>query len=294
MEESNFIGERLKQARIEKGYTLDDLQQLTKIQKRYLIAIEENHLEELPGDFFVNAFIRQYAEVVDISLDEVEEITDKHSPPSDYIQKNYGDNLPSRAELKRSSKETKFQYSSSSQSSLPTFFVVLFFILILGIIWFYFNFMRNPSDEGMIDSNSSHVIVPGDVSSSSAEESSSISEDTVEPIEEPTIIVGESGDGVANYTIQQIPLPNTLTLSVDRTGRSWMQVRIGEEIVFEGVIEPETSTEITIPEDTKDMSIRIGYIPSTTITFGEGLEVPHPENSEIVQTQTFLFQLEAE
>lgn len=57
------IGKTLKTARIEKGYTLDDLQQITKIQKRYLIAIEDENFAALPGDFYVKAFIKQYAEM---------------------------------------------------------------------------------------------------------------------------------------------------------------------------------------------------------------------------------------
>lgn len=45
------IGERLKEARIEKDLTLDDLQKETKIQKRYLESLENNDWSVLPGVF---------------------------------------------------------------------------------------------------------------------------------------------------------------------------------------------------------------------------------------------------
>ncbi|MFL6517543.1 MAG: helix-turn-helix domain-containing protein, partial [Bacillus sp. (in: firmicutes)] len=53
------LGNRLKEARLAKGLSLDDLQSMTKIQKRYLIGIEEGNYASMPGNFYVRAFIKQ-------------------------------------------------------------------------------------------------------------------------------------------------------------------------------------------------------------------------------------------
>jgi len=65
------LGQLLKKARTQRGLTLDDLQETTKIRKRYLEAIEEGNYKVLPGNFYVRAFIRSYAEAVDLDPAEV-------------------------------------------------------------------------------------------------------------------------------------------------------------------------------------------------------------------------------
>ncbi|MCG6183460.1 helix-turn-helix domain-containing protein, partial [Anoxybacillus sp. LAT_26] len=65
------LGKRLREAREEKNMSLDELQEMTKIQKRYLIGIEEGNYAIMPGTFYVRAFIRQYAEAVGLDPDEL-------------------------------------------------------------------------------------------------------------------------------------------------------------------------------------------------------------------------------
>ncbi|GAA3323778.1 hypothetical protein GCM10020331_049010 [Ectobacillus funiculus] len=46
------LGQKLREAREAKGLSLDQLQEMTKkIQKRYLVSIEEGNYDVLPGEF---------------------------------------------------------------------------------------------------------------------------------------------------------------------------------------------------------------------------------------------------
>lgn len=65
------LGQVLQRAREEKGITLDDIQRITKIQKRYLEAIERGHFHVLPGHFYARAFIKSYAEAVGLDANHL-------------------------------------------------------------------------------------------------------------------------------------------------------------------------------------------------------------------------------
>jgi cytoskeletal protein RodZ len=58
------ISETLRQARLRSGVDLDKLAAKTKINPRYLEAIEKGDFDKLPGGIFARMFIKQYADAV--------------------------------------------------------------------------------------------------------------------------------------------------------------------------------------------------------------------------------------
>ena len=58
------ISETLRQARLRSGVDLDRLAEKTKINRRYLQAIEAGDFGKLPSGIFARMFIKQYADAV--------------------------------------------------------------------------------------------------------------------------------------------------------------------------------------------------------------------------------------
>ncbi len=56
----NELGRKLKELREAQGITLAHASEATKIQKKYISAIEEGRLEELPKGPYCRSFLRQY------------------------------------------------------------------------------------------------------------------------------------------------------------------------------------------------------------------------------------------
>jgi|GEM_PF-1581092 len=58
------IGQVLRKRREELGLSLEDIQEQTKVRKRYIQAIEDDDWSSLPGDVYARGFIRSYAEAL--------------------------------------------------------------------------------------------------------------------------------------------------------------------------------------------------------------------------------------
>jgi len=65
------FGAYLKSERELRGVTIDEVASKTKIHARYLHALESNQFEKLPGEVFVNGFIRSMAKVIGADENEL-------------------------------------------------------------------------------------------------------------------------------------------------------------------------------------------------------------------------------
>jgi cytoskeleton protein RodZ len=68
------LGARLKREREQRKITLDEISLSTKIGTRFLLAIEEEHFDQLPGGIFNKGFVKAYARSV--GVDEAEAVAE--------------------------------------------------------------------------------------------------------------------------------------------------------------------------------------------------------------------------
>jgi cytoskeletal protein RodZ len=65
------VGQRLKEARIAKGLTLEDVAQATKIRPAFLSAIERGEYHKLPSPSYAHGFVSNYAEYLGLPKREM-------------------------------------------------------------------------------------------------------------------------------------------------------------------------------------------------------------------------------
>ena len=145
------LGNELKKAREANGLSLDDLQQLTKIQKRYLVGIENGDYGMMPGKFYVRAFIKQYAEAVGLNP---EELFEQYSNEVPSVREEEVPEQLSRVQ----SKKTMSAPQSKVLEVLPKVLLVVFILGIAVFAWVFFTKIYSPNEELNSDIYNDRVI----------------------------------------------------------------------------------------------------------------------------------------
>lgn len=221
------LGTRLKEARLSKGYSLDDLQEITKIQKRYLVAIEEGNYSIMPGTFYVRAFIKQYADAVGL---DAEEILDEFKKEIPHQQKEEVAQSISQSPTRR-----KLSTRSTNRllETMPKIIVGLFIIVILIASWFLFQkkMSTNQPDEEVEDTPLEYEQQVPPPTTDPVEEEETPAEDTDAPVEEEeveeeapvqTISAGVADGETTTYTLTGT---DTMKIRIEVSGETWVGIR---------------------------------------------------------------------
>lgn len=217
------LGDRLREARTSKGYSLDDLQSITKIQKRYLSGIENEDYSMMPGSFYVRAFIKQYAEAVGLDADEMLSLY-KDSAPKDVIEKE----TPQIAQPM--SRKRGISSSSKLNETIPKIIVALFIIVIIVVVWVLWQSgSSNKPEENheteqpvTLDKNPPPVGTKDPATEQPKEEEPKEDPEPVEEVKEQVLTYQSTVGQDSTYTLTDT---DTFKLKIVLIGDSWIGVR---------------------------------------------------------------------
>ncbi|MDN6436251.1 helix-turn-helix domain-containing protein, partial [Lentilactobacillus parabuchneri] len=213
------IGQKLHDARVAKGYTLDDLQKNTKIQKRYLIAIEDNDFDALPGEFYVRAFVKQYADSV--GLDGTELLSQFETKLPDTEDPEYVDRINSDNPETRSAQRKVEERNDKLRRYIPIISVSVVVLVILIAIWVAA--AKSTRNTAKTQIETSKVSVSSDKSSSSK---ASSAKKAKSPKKTKTIAFKKLTASGSNITYQVSGTSGKTPLKISATGTSsaWTSV----------------------------------------------------------------------
>ncbi|WP_278553097.1 helix-turn-helix domain-containing protein [Companilactobacillus farciminis] len=271
------IGQKLRNARIKKGYTIDDLQQITKIQKRYLIAIEEGQFDHLPGDFYVRAFIKQYSDAVGISSDDLLEEYKSDIPTAQPTQETAPEETKTR-----SIKEESNSFFSNLGNYIPQIVVGIIVVVIIGVIAF-----------GMIHRNqsSSSVTIPKDNTEQTTKKAKKTTKKKAakktETKSKETAV--KESDTEGTYTITNAPSDGLKVVVEGSNGQAWIQFKEGDNTTWQQALSADEKKETTVPSDTTTFTIQTGNVNNTKVTIdGKDVDLSKSQSGDtIVKTLTF-------
>ena len=225
------LGTQLKEARLSKGYSLDDLQEITKIQKRYLVGIEEGNYSIMPGTFYVRAFIKQYAEAVGLKAEELLEQYKNEVPnthPDEVTQ-----SVP-YTPTRRTARS-----SGRMMETAPKFIVALFIIVIIAVIWFLYSqkVQNTPEEVEGEQTQFEYDQKPTPSTNGDNKEGDSTTDnptdeeeaDSEEPVVEEPVVTQTISPGAVQAdgqtTIYQLSGSETMNLRIEVSGDTWVGIR---------------------------------------------------------------------
>src|SRR5690625_2889561 len=283
------IGEILKEARESQSISLESLQESTKIQKRYLEAIEKGNFHILPGTFYTRAFIKEYAYAVGLDADA---LLIEHDVELPSTEEEKDEEEFSRIERTGKGRASK---GPAILSAAPTIIVIL---LVIGIFFVALTLYQKAINDGSsdpVDMQDDNEIVRDknegeqndqDVDDEKEDEEKEKEEEEKEKEKEKetetALNLVEEG---AESTYELVNAGEEVLITLTSEGETWLQVTNEDEksLYNQLLTEADSPLELDVSEEER-VFFNIGFAPDLKIDInGIELEYPGDENQNVVQ-----------
>lgn len=274
------IGKILKTARLRKGLTIEELQQVTKIQKKHLLLIEKDDFSGLPSTYYARTFIKQYAAEVGVDgTSLINRFDGKVTPP--VVEKQ--ESVSSLRSANRNEDLGKSKRGSVTDN-LPLailFLVSLMIILIIGFLT-----LKDPGSKAIIKepevAETTLKETTEQPETNDTETLESEEEKPEENTEKLTIsYLGKSGYD-SNFEIKNVE--NDIDLELEAINETcWVGIQVDGEYVHDEMLEAGKKIDYTYENKPKKVGVVVGNVSNLKMRMN-GQEVKYnPENESAIK-----------
>ncbi|MDR2975929.1 MAG: helix-turn-helix domain-containing protein [Streptococcaceae bacterium] len=270
------IGPLLKERRTKLDWSLDKAEKQTSIKKIYISALETGNIGIFPGPFYVRAYLKQYAQRLELDVDAILEAYDKGVPvevegPFEDTG-NYRFIRPDEREILLGEEDTDEEPKNWFQRYMPVVLLSSFAIIILAAVALIV-VLNYPRESAVSPDNysTSQSSVSSSQSSSDSSSSSSAATSLSHSTDGATILV-KSGTKSVVLTFTLKTGIATATASVSGTVSQTANLTASQNTAAITLEENVAKTTLTL-SDYKSLNIQIN---------GQALDlsdVPNPPNT---------------
>lgn len=258
----NELGAILKKARENKGISLDDLFETTKIQVKLLEALEEGNYDAFPGDVYVKGALRNYAEAVGLEYEEVSSLYRKAKGVEEALpQVPEKEPKPEPVLIKEKVRKVKKRRSAPKPLNLRPLFTTLAVLLILFLAAMGINYwLTNRGNNSLPPDNDPSVTDPDNGNDSDSEDP-----DTNEPVVEMSLL--KTDPSQEDYTLTGAA---AIQLEMSFKGDCWVRVDKGSEKIMSKTFRSGQTYKLDADQA---LTIRLGYPRGVSLMHVNGLDL---------------------
>ena len=282
-------GTRLKKARKSLGLSIEDIQDKSKIKKNYIKAMENDNFDKLPGEVYTKVYIRGYAKIVGLDAQEI---------LAEYANEN-GKN--SNKEIKREEKKVKKKKKKDNLTKSDKIFrsiIGIILILILILLSYNMFFRSDQKQNGTAINNQNNEVVEQESTDNNVDNNNEEqnNQTEIEEIESVNSVVNDSekesvteeesieteSEEENNTEAKPIIKDTTIQFKIIATDKSWLQVKIDDDLKFQGFIDED---EVMTHNGEETVTLKIGNGIAVQVEINGEVLGPFGKRGEVIIKQ---------